>query len=140
MTAFIGSDDGAHEVIGEREGDDVLRWGARRDALTLAARRWIRQHVHRGSDDMSTEIDEDLRGFNEYAKELMRKLPLEERLEDLTPEERLAGLAPEEIARALSEADRLLALPDAALRALPDAYLQTLPDETRARVRARLAT
>ena len=58
----------------------------------------------------------------------------------LPPEQRLAGLAPEQIAHALSESDRVLALPDAALRALPDSYLQTLPEETQARIRTRLAT
>ena len=47
----------------------------------------------------------------------------------LPPELRLAGL---------SEADRVLALPDAALRALPAEYLATLPADTQARIHARL--
>jgi len=121
-----------------REGDDVLRWLAVEGALTLAALRWIRQHVHTGSDDMSMQIDEDLEGFYQYARELMKKLPLEERLEDLAPEQRLAGLAPDDLARVLTETDRLLALPDAALRALPADYLATLPVDAQARIRARL--
>ena len=78
---------------------------------------------------MTMQIDEDLEGFYQYAKELMKKLPLEERLEDLAPEQRLAGL---------SEADRVLALPDAALRALPAEYLATLPADAQERIRARL--
>jgi hypothetical protein len=82
-------------VIAAREGDDVLRW------LTY----------------MTMRIDEDLEGFYQYAKELMKKLPLEERLEDLAPEQRLAGLAPEQRLAGLSEADRVLALPDADLHA-----------------------
>jgi hypothetical protein len=163
-------DDGYHEVAGlpsplvvaelrviaAREGDDVLRWLAVEGALTLAALRWIRQHVHTGSDDMSMQIDEDLEGFYQYAKELMKKLPLEERLEDLAPEQRLAGLAPEQRLAGLapeqrlaglapeqrlaglSEADRVLALPDAALRALPAEYLATLPADAQERIRARL--
>jgi hypothetical protein len=45
----------------------------------------------------------------------------------LSPEQRLAGLAPEQLARVISEADHVLALPDAALRALPADYLATLP-------------
>jgi hypothetical protein len=143
-------------VIAAREGDDVLRWLAVEGALTLAALRWIRQHVHTGSHDMSMQIDEDLEGFYQYAKELMKKLPLAERLEDLAPEQRLAGLAPEQrlaglapeqrlaglapeqLARVISEADHVLALPDAALRALPADYLATLPPDAQARIRARL--
>jgi hypothetical protein len=96
---------------------------------------------------MSMQIDEDLEGFYQYAKELMKKLPLAERLEDLAPEQRLAGLAPEQrlaglapeqLARVISEADHVLALPDAALRALPADYLATLPPDAQARIRARL--
>ena len=116
-------------VIAETEGDDVLRWFALDDALTVAARRWIRQHVHTGSDEMSMDVDEDLEGFNQYAKELMKKLPLEERLEDLAPEQRLAGLAPEEA---------LLALPEVTLRGLPQSYIDGLPERVRDAIRARL--
>ena len=116
-------------VIAAREGDDVLRWLASDGALTVAALRWRRQHVHTGSDDMTLQIDEDLEGFYQYAKELMKKLPLEERLEELAPEQRLSGL---------SDADRVLALPDAALRALPAEYLATLPADAQERIRARL--
>jgi hypothetical protein len=38
----------------------------------------------------------------------------------------------------LSEADHVLALPDAALRALPADYLATLPTDAQERIRARL--
>ena len=68
---------------------------------------------------MSMEIDEDLEGFNEYARELMKKLPLEDRLADLAPEE------------------ALLALPDAALAALDASYVDTLAEPLRSAVRAR---
>ncbi|MFO0606723.1 MAG: hypothetical protein U0324_26355 [Polyangiales bacterium] len=64
-----------------------------------------------------------------YLRKLARAIPARIRLEDLTPEERLAGL---------SEADRVLALPDAALRALPVTYLATLPDDAQQRIRERL--
>jgi hypothetical protein len=62
----------------------------------------------------------------------------EQRLAGLAPEQRLAGLAPEQLARMISEADHVLALPDAALRALPADYLATLPPDAQARIRARL--
>jgi hypothetical protein len=147
------SDDGYHVVQGlhlrmviaelhrvaELEGDDVLRWFSREDALTVAARRWIRQHVNTGSDDMSREIDEDLEGFNAYARELMKKLPLEERLEDLAPEQRLAGLAPEQRLAGLAPEEAILALPDVALRGLLTSYIDGLPAAVRDAIRARLA-
>ncbi|MFO0628916.1 MAG: hypothetical protein U0325_25295 [Polyangiales bacterium] len=152
-------------VVARRERDDILQWFARPDTLTLAAQRWIRQHVHAGSDDMTMQIDEDLEGFYEYVQELMQKLPPKSRLKGLTPEQRLAGLAPEQrlaglapeqrlaglapeqrlaglapeqLALVMSESDRVLALPDAALRALPADYLETLPADAQARIRVRL--
>ncbi|MEZ4389879.1 MAG: hypothetical protein R3A48_02195 [Polyangiales bacterium] len=135
-------------VIAEHEGDDVLRWFATKNALSLAAIRWIRQHVHTRSDDMSMEIDEDLEGFNQYARELMKKLPLEDRLADLAPEERLAGLAPEERLAGLAPQERLaglapeealLALPDVTLRSLPESYVDGLAPAVRDAIRRRLA-
>jgi hypothetical protein len=62
----------------------------------------------------------------------------EQRLAGLAPEQRLAGLAPEQLARMISEADHVLALPDAALRALPADYLATLPPDAQERIHARL--
>ncbi|MEZ4394285.1 MAG: hypothetical protein R3A48_24700 [Polyangiales bacterium] len=126
-------------VIAEHEGDDVLRWFATKNALSLAARRWIRQHVHTGSDDMSMEIDEDLEGFNQYARELMKKLPLADRLADLAPEERLAGLAPQERLAGLAPEEALLALPDVTLRSLPESYVDSLAPAVRDAIRRRLA-
>ncbi|MFO0631082.1 MAG: hypothetical protein U0325_36395 [Polyangiales bacterium] len=70
--------------------------------------------------------------------DLLAVIPPEQRLAGLAPEQRLAGLAPEDLARVLTETDRVLALPDAALRALPADYLATLPTDAQARIRARL--
>ncbi len=125
-------------VVARRDRDDILPWFASPDTLTVAAQRWIREHVHAGSGDMSLQIDEDLEGFYEYVQELMQKLPPRSRLKGLTPKQRLAGLAPEQLALVMSESDRVLALPDVALRALPADYLSTLPVDAQARIRARL--
>jgi len=98
---------------------------------------WLREHTDLPEDAVLSP--EEAAKNEPYLRKLARAIPVRIRLEDVTPEERLAGLAPEEIARALSEADRVLALPDAALRALPDDYLATLPDDARRRIRERLA-
>jgi hypothetical protein len=71
-------------------------------------------------------------------EQVLAAVPPEQRLAGLAPEQRLAGLAPEQLARAISEADHVLALPDTALRALPADYLATLPADAQARIRARL--
>ncbi|MEZ4391404.1 MAG: hypothetical protein R3A48_09945, partial [Polyangiales bacterium] len=82
----------------------------------------------------------------QYARELMKKLPLEDRLADLAPEERLAGLAPQERLAGLAPQERLaglapeevlLALPDAALAALDASYVDTLAEPLRSAIRAR---
>ncbi len=57
----------------------------------------------------------------------------------LPVETRLAGIAPEDIARRLTEADHVLALPDTALRGRSASYLATLPESAQERIRARLA-
>jgi hypothetical protein len=83
-----------------------------------------------------SERDDHLRVFSHHAIETEE---VEEWLREHTDLREDAVLSPEEIARALSEADRVLALPDAALRALPDDALATLPDDARRRIRERLA-
>jgi hypothetical protein len=54
------------------------------------------------------------------------------------PEQRVAGLAPEQRLVGLTEAQAVLALPDAVLRGLSSEYLATLPPKTRASIRKRL--
>jgi hypothetical protein len=56
---------------------------------------------------------------------------LERLVTRLPPERRLVGL---------TEAQAVLAMPDAILRVLPNDYLATLPQETRAAVQRRLGT
>jgi hypothetical protein len=103
--------------------------------------------------------DEDkvIESFEQAAlKRLLARLPPErilaglapeQRLAGLAPEQRLAGLAPEQVLRVyapeqrlagLTEAEAVLALPDATLRALSDEYLATLPEATRAAIRKRI--
>jgi hypothetical protein len=48
----------------------------------------------------------------DYAREILKKMPLEKRLEGLSPEDRLRGLPPEELARSLRPEERLLGLSD----------------------------
>ncbi|WP_437279478.1 hypothetical protein WME90_02680 [Sorangium sp. So ce375] len=59
-------------------------------------------------------------------------------LQAYAPEQRLAGLAPEQRLAGLTEAQAVLALPDAMLRALSEEYLATLPRQTQAAIQKRL--
>ncbi len=63
---------------------------------------------------------QDLEGYDEVVMKLVTSLPLEQRLAGLTPEQ------------------RVLALPDDAIRALSPEYLATLSEATRAAIRARI--
>ncbi len=125
------------DVVSESERDDHLRVFSHHAIQTEEVVEWLREHTDLPEDAVLSP--EEAAKNEPYLRKLARAIPVRIRLEDVTPEERLAGLAPEEIARALSEADRVLALPDAALRALPDDYLATLPDDARRRIRERLA-
>jgi hypothetical protein len=121
------------ERVAVAEHDELMGWFAGQTpdpSVELA--RWIGQNVTTMS--APDKASPDMEGFDD----LFARFPLELRLRLLTPAERLAGLAPEDVAKALTEADHVLALPDAALRALPDAYLTTLPEAAQARIRARL--
>lgn len=94
----------------------------------------------------------EMEGFYDWFRPLGEGLPPEILLSGLSPEEilkaalarfkpeeLLAGLDPAVVARSLSEADHLLALPEAALRALSPDYVATLPADVQARIRERLA-
>lgn len=156
------SEDGAHEVTGlpfclvvvelrvlaAHEDDDLLRWFADPTTPTLATRRWVRQHFHARSEDMSTEITPDLEGYEQIVAEIVDGLTLEERLTGLAPEElvqhlslkqRLAGLAPQDRLADLSPEESLLALPDVTLRSLPESYVDSLAPAVRDAIRRRLA-
>jgi hypothetical protein len=85
--------------------------------------------------------------FDKAMASILARLPPEQRIAGLAPEQRIAGLAPEQVLRSyapeqrlagLTEAQAVLALPDAVLRGLSDEYLATLPRETRAAIQKRL--
>ena len=93
--------------------------------------------------------DEDkvVESFEEAMKRIMARMSPEQRLAGLAPEQRLAGLAPEQVLRAyapeqrlagLTEAEAVLALPDAALRGLSKEYVATLPREAQTAIEKRL--
>lgn len=136
--------------VADAERDELMGWFAgtqHRPSVDLA--RWIMQNTSMSSLDNPADLkaSPDLEGFSDWIAALQQMLSPEERLKGLTPEERLDGLTPEEVlplfrpeevSRALTEADHILALPDAALHALAPEYLSTLPDDVQARVRTRL--
>ena len=64
----------------------------------------------------------------------------EEIVRVLKPEQRLAGLDPEQRLAGLTEAEAVLAMPDAVLAGLTDAFVDAPPTDVRDRVRARRAT
>jgi hypothetical protein len=77
----------------------------------------IYQHYREVGIPMSYTFDDFRR---DYAREMLKKMPPEERLRGLLPEERLAGLPPEELARRLRPEERLLGLSDEELAQLKD--------------------
>ncbi|MFO0628072.1 MAG: hypothetical protein U0325_21030 [Polyangiales bacterium] len=88
--------------------------------------------------DLLAVLPPELRLAGLAPEQRLAGLAPEQRLAGLAPEQRLAGLAPEQLARVISEADHVLALPAVALRALPEDYLATLPPDAQERIRARL--
>lgn len=93
--------------------------------------------------------DEDkvVKSFEEAMAGILARMSPVQRLAGLALEQRLAGLAPEQVLRkyppeqrlaGLTEAQAVLALPEAMLRGLSSEYLATLPPETRAAVQKRL--
>ena len=84
--------------------------------------------------------DEDkvVKSFDQAMASLLARLPPEQRLAGLAPEQVLGTFAPEQRLVGLTEAQAVLALPDAMLRGLSNEYLATLPMETRTAVQKRL--
>ena len=134
------------DVVSESERDDYLRVFSRHPIETEEVVEWLREHTDIPEDAVLSP--EEVAKNEPYLTKLAQSIPLrirlkgvkpEEVLAELPPEDRLAGLTPETIARALSEVDHVLALPDAALRGLSPEYVATLPETARARIRERLA-
>ncbi|MFO0607703.1 MAG: hypothetical protein U0324_31360 [Polyangiales bacterium] len=139
-------------ALASQEGDDLIALFADGIPPSPAADAWWYAHCGRKDDNMDPRQLED---FEDMERRFFASIPLERRLAGATPaeivaclkpeslallppEQRLAGIAPEDLARALTEADHVLALPDAALRALPADYLATLPEAAQERIRRRL--
>jgi hypothetical protein len=89
----------------------------------------------------------ELEGYEEAIKKILKALPEDLRLADISPEKRLAGLPPEQRLAGLTPEQRLagltpeqavLAMPVELLRALSADYLATLPEATRAEIAKRL--
>ena len=76
--------------------------------------------------------------FEEAMKRIMARMSPEQRIAGLAPEQVLRAYAPEQRLAGLTEAQAVLAMPDAALRALSNEYLATLPREARAAIQKRL--
>ncbi|HZF47895.1 MAG TPA: hypothetical protein VE093_04555 [Polyangiaceae bacterium] len=114
----------------------------------------LREHVEQLRHPLPGQRKRHMKDENKVAESieqalarLLARLPPEQRLAGLAPEQRLAGLAPEQVLGAyapeqrlagLTEAQAVLALPDAALRGLSEEYLATLPKETRSAIQKRL--
>ncbi len=142
--------------------DELLALFAADVPLTPAAGRWWYAHHGPMENEMNpTELED----FDEMHRRYIASLPPELRIAGLSAdevlshykadevlshykadevlshykaEEVLSRYKPDDLARALSESDRVLALPDAALAAFPESYLSTLPTETQRRIRERL--
>jgi hypothetical protein len=119
------------------EHDDLMGWFAGtpvHPSMELA--RWIGQNT--STMNAPDKASPDLAGFADWFAHLRDALPLEMRFAGARPEDLLAHLKPEERLAGLSETDRVLALPDAALRGLSADYLATLPEAAQQRIRERL--
>ena len=78
--------------------------------------------------------------FDRAWASLLARVPPEQRLAGLAPEQVLRTYAPEQRLAGLTEAQAVLALPDATLRGFSTEYLETLPEETRAAIQKRIGS
>lgn len=122
-------------AVAARDHDDFIALFTDDAPVSEEARDWW--YAHYGT---RTEITMDAKRREEFEaleRRFIESQPIERRLAGLRPEDRLAGLRPEDRLAGLTEAEAVLAMPDAALAALSDAYVDSLPDAVRDRVRAR---
>jgi hypothetical protein len=105
------------DVAADADDDDLLRLFGHGAPETREARRWMERQV--GSKRAGVPM-EDLEEYDDVFEKLLAKA---------SPAQRIAGLTLEQ---------RLLALPDEALRGLSGAYLDTLAEPTRRAISARL--
>ena len=105
----------------------------------------LREHVEQLRHPLPGQRKRHMKDENKVAESieqalarLLARLPPEQRLAGLAPEQVLGAYAPEQRLAGLTEAQAVLALPDAALRGLSEEYLATLPKETRSAIQKRL--
>jgi hypothetical protein len=72
------------------------------------------------------------------ANQLLEHLSVQERLAGIPAEQRLAGIPADQLVTRLSPEERILSLPDDALRGFSPDYVATLPAHVRDAIRARV--
>ena len=132
--------------VASHDHDDYIALFAHRAPVPSDARSWW--YARYGS---RTEVTMDAKQMEEFEileRRFIDSLTIEKRLAGIEPEEivrvlkpeqRLAGLDPEQRLAGLTEAETVLAMPDALLAGLTDAYVDALPTDVRDRVHARRA-
>jgi hypothetical protein len=109
------------DEVAVAEDDDFMRIFSHHQVRRRETRWWLEQWLQRTKNMSDYHQDpRDIEGYEEVLQKLLESLPLEERFLGLSNEE------------------RVLALPDEALRALSEDYLRTLSPGTQAAIRERI--
>jgi hypothetical protein len=77
--------------------------------------------------------------YEQAWKDILAKMPLEQRLAGLDPAQVLSTFDPAQRLAGLDDAHAVLALPIGALRGLSAEYVESLPDDVKTEVKRRLA-
>jgi hypothetical protein len=92
------------DIVADNERDELLGLFGRDRPSSLDAVRWLHAHLWRGDEAMNMKV-EQMEGYEDVLRKLVRGLPVEVRLDGLAAEERLAGLGPAERLAGLGPAD-----------------------------------